>query len=100
MKNIQECLKKGESGPRGHPPSLSSASRGQHQQPAAHQEVAPPQPKHDEPSDCYLKDLYNQVNSVVMSKPDERDNVNEGKAKPSHLDVCIENIVDLVINIY
>ncbi|XP_050687603.1 serine/threonine-protein kinase PLK1-like [Eriocheir sinensis] len=81
VKNIQECLKKGDSGPRGHPPSLSSASRGQQQQSAAHQEAAPQQPKHDEPSDCYLKDLYNQVNSVVMSKPDERDNVNEEESE-------------------
>lgn len=83
VKNIQkECLKKGEglSGLKGHPPSLSSASRGQQQQAGAHQEATPQLPKHDEPTDCYIKDLYNQVTSVVMSKPDERDNINEGES--------------------
>ena len=79
MKNAQkDCLKKveGTGGLKGQPPH-SSASRGQ-QQVGAHQEATSQQQKHDEPTDCYLKDLYNQINSVVMSKPDERDNVNEG----------------------
>lgn len=83
VKNIQkECFKKGDGvgGLKGH---LSSASRGLQQQAGSHQEATPQQPKSDEPTDCYLKDLYNQVNSVVMSKPDERDNVNEGEARVS-----------------
>lgn len=83
VKNAQkDCLKKGEGagGLKGHAPSLSSASRGQ-QQAAGHMEATPQQQKHDEPTDCYLKDLYNQVNSVVLSKPDERDNVNEEESE-------------------
>lgn len=99
MKNIQkEILKKGEGlgGLKGHPPSsLSSASRGQQQQAGAHHEATPQQPKNDEPTDCYLKDLYNQVNSVVLSKPDERDNINEGES--GHLFTCAGKIVHSVI---
>ena len=92
VKNAQkDCLKKveGPGGLKGHPPSLSSASRGQ-QQAAAHQEATSQQQKHDEPTDCYLKDLYNQINSVVMSKPDERDNVNEGEFKGQKVTVIYD----------
>lgn len=98
VKNIQkEILKKGEGlgGLKGHPPSLSSASRGQQQQAGALHEATPQQPKNDEPTDCYLKDLYNQINSVVMSKPDERDNINEGES--GCLCVCVGMIVHSVI---
>lgn len=43
------------------------------------QQAASAQHKSDEPTDCYLKELYAQITSVVASKPDERDNINEGK---------------------
>lgn len=82
VKNAQkDCLKKveGAGGLKGHTPH-SSASRGQ-QQAGAHQEATAQQQKLDEPTDCYLKDLYNQINSVVTSKPDERDNVNEEESE-------------------
>ncbi|KAK7079554.1 Serine/threonine-protein kinase plk1 [Halocaridina rubra] len=33
--------------------------------------------KSEESSDCYLKDLHTQITSVVMSKPNEKPNINE-----------------------
>lgn len=59
-------------------PSVSS-STGKQQQQEGQQVTGAQPPKTDESSDCYLKDLYTQVTSVVLSKPDERENINEGE---------------------
>ncbi|KAK3866840.1 hypothetical protein Pcinc_027645 [Petrolisthes cinctipes] len=57
-----------------------SSSTGKQQQ-DGQQATGAQQPKTDEPTDCYLKDLYTQVTSVVLSKPDERENVNEEESE-------------------
>ncbi|XP_042242944.1 serine/threonine-protein kinase PLK1-like isoform X2 [Homarus americanus] len=54
-------------------PSITNAQQAA----VTQQATAAQQSKPDEPSDCYLKDLYSQVTSVVASKPDERENINE-----------------------
>ncbi|XP_071547692.1 serine/threonine-protein kinase PLK1 [Panulirus ornatus] len=56
-------------------------SVGQQQSAAAQQAAAGQQQKPDEPSDCYLKELYTQVSAVVASKPDERENINEEESE-------------------
>lgn len=56
------------------------------QQQAVAQQAAAAQHKSDEPTDCYLKELYAQITSVVASKPDEKDNINEGKLGSLALD--------------
>ncbi|KAK8731564.1 hypothetical protein OTU49_007371 [Cherax quadricarinatus] len=58
-------------------PSITSGQ----QQAAVTPAAAAQPPKSDEPSDCYLKDLYAQVTSVVASKPDERENINEDECE-------------------
>ncbi|XP_047493190.1 serine/threonine-protein kinase PLK1-like isoform X1 [Penaeus chinensis] len=54
---------------------------GTAQQQAVAQQAASAQHKSDEPTDCYLKDLYAQITSVVASKPDEKDNINEDESE-------------------
>lgn len=51
------------------------------QQQAVAQQAAAAQHKSDEPTDCYLKELYAQITSVVASKPDEKDNINEDESE-------------------
>ncbi|XP_063614525.1 serine/threonine-protein kinase PLK1-like [Penaeus indicus] len=51
------------------------------QQQAVAQQAASAQHKSDEPTDCYLKELYAQITSVVASKPDEKDNINEDESE-------------------
>ncbi len=41
-----------------------------------HESAARAQP--DQPEDCYLKDLFDQINSLMSKKPEEIENANEG----------------------
>ncbi|XP_064091396.1 serine/threonine-protein kinase PLK1-like [Macrobrachium nipponense] len=76
LKN-KEAVKKGDGTPsknagnnqNGNQPSEQQANTGVQQQ------------RQEEPTDCYLRDLYTQVTAVVSSKPDERENVNEDECE-------------------
>lgn len=62
-------------------PSSVTSSAGVHVAQQQQQATASQPQKPDEPTDCYLQDLYTQVTSVVATKPDEKENANEGKDK-------------------
>ncbi|XP_068213543.1 serine/threonine-protein kinase PLK1-like isoform X2 [Palaemon carinicauda] len=76
MKN-KEAVKKGDATPsknglnnqNGNQPSDQQANAGVQQQ------------RMEEPTDCYLRDLYTQVTAVVSSKPDERESTNEDECE-------------------
>ncbi|CAL4150380.1 unnamed protein product, partial [Meganyctiphanes norvegica] len=57
--------------------AVTSAQQQQLQAPAGGSTGSQP----SEPSDCWLKELYAQITSVVASKPDEKENAQEDEAE-------------------
>ncbi|XP_066990002.1 serine/threonine-protein kinase PLK1 [Macrobrachium rosenbergii] len=76
LKN-KEAVKKGDA-----TPSKNAGNNQNANQPSEQQaNTGVQQQRQEEPTDCYLRDLYTQVTSVVSSKPDERESVNEDECE-------------------
>ncbi|XP_076046777.1 serine/threonine-protein kinase polo isoform X2 [Oratosquilla oratoria] len=70
----KDGVKKGENAGGGKGSSNPTASGGNAQ-------TGPPVKLPDEPSDYHLKDLYQQITTVVASAPDEKEQINEDEAE-------------------
>jgi len=60
---------------------IAMAASAQQQQLQVPSGVSTAASRPDEPSDCWLKELYAQITSVVACKPDEKENIQEDEAE-------------------